>query len=320
MVSCREAGVWLLGLSLLYAGVGCAGPPHWNEAAIENPGAAAQARAVSDAPAAQPTTIRQVSAEAPAKPAFDSPAANSSSENPAARLRTLQRLAEQRYATVDSYIARVRRREQVNGKDKPEELLLFKFRKEPWSVYFKFLGSEGRGREVVFVQGQHGSLIHTLLAAGDMPFAPAGKRVALAPDNFFVRSCSRHAITEAGLGDTIERFGRLLDYTERGDKKLGTVKYVGPIQRPEFDVPLEVAEQGILPGTDASMPRGGRRSIMFEPSSHLPLMEIVQDETGHEVEYICYDRLEAPVKLDDDDFNPDKLWPTKDKVTQTKSP
>jgi len=94
--------------------------------------------------------------------------------DPEARIRELQRLAAEHYAAVDSYIVRLRRREQVGGKDNPEELLLCRFRKQPFSVYFKWIGKEGNGREVVYVQGRHDDKIHTRMAAGDMLLMPAG--------------------------------------------------------------------------------------------------------------------------------------------------
>jgi hypothetical protein len=220
------------------------------------------------------------------------------------------REAEERYAGIDSYIARMRRRERINGKERPEELLLFRFRKEPWSVYFKFLGQEGQGREVLYVKGQHGNMIHTLLAAGDVPLMPAGKRMSFAPDSPLVRSASRHPITEAGLGKIIERCGRLLEATERGDPRVGTVRYLGLVKRPEYDVPLEAAEHQIPPGYESSLPRGGTRCIMFDPQSRLPVLIFTRDETGQEVEYYCYDRIGFPVRLDDEDFDPDRLWPS----------
>ena len=68
---------------------------------------------------------------------------------------------------MDSYIARLVRHEVVGGSDKPKEVLTFKFRKEPWSVYFKWLSKESAGREAIYVKGQHDNKIHTLLAAGD---------------------------------------------------------------------------------------------------------------------------------------------------------
>jgi Protein of unknown function (DUF1571) len=211
----------------------------------------------------------------------------------------------ERYSSIDSYIARLRRQEQVNGRDKPEELLLFKFRKQPWSVYFKWLGPESAGREVVYVKGGYGNMIHTLLAAGDMPLVPAGKRMALAPDNIFVRSASRHAITEAGIGYLIDRFGTLVQSPAPAG-----VSYLGRQSRSDVDVPLEAVEQIVRPGQEPQLPRGGRRLWMFNAEDGLPMILITTDHTGHQVEYYCYDRLQYPLHLDDSDFNPDQLWPS----------
>ena len=222
--------------------------------------------------------------------------------------RRLHRLATERYDSIDSYIARLTRREQVRGENKPEEVLLFKFRKEPWSVYLKWLGPQGRGREVVYVKGQYENKIHTLLAAGDMPLAPAGKRMALAPDNVFVRSASRHPIDEAGFGACLDRIGRALTALERGDQRLGLVADLGAINRPEFTRPVPSLELVLPPGLDPSLPRGGRRMYCFDPDTSLPVLIVTRDHLGQEVEYYFYDRLPFPVRLDDNDFNPDKLW------------
>jgi hypothetical protein len=202
----------------------------------------------------------------------------------------------------------MRRREQINGKNNPEEILCVKFRKQPWSIYMKWLGKEATGREVIYVKGQYDDKLHTLLAAGDMPLAPAGKRIALSPDSLLVRSSSRHSIREAGVGMLIESFGKLVEAAEKGDKHLGTLKYLGPVRRPEFPAPCEAVEQEIPTGSETLLPRGGHRLWLFDTATKFPVLIITQDETGREVEYYCYDRFQFPVRLDNDDFNPDKLW------------
>jgi hypothetical protein len=237
-------------------------------------------------------------------PALSQPAP----EEPAFHLGKLHRQAAERYAAVDSYIARLQRHEQINGRDKPAETLLFKFRKEPFSVYFKWLGEEGHGREVVFVKGHYEAKIHTLLAAGDVPLMPAGRRMALLPDNPLVRASSRHSITEAGVGNLIEKFGSLVELAARAPGRQSTLACLGMINRPELERGGEGVAQTILPGAEAQLPRGGKRLWVFDPQTKFPTLLITQDETGHEVEYYCYDRFEFPVRLDDDDFNPDRLW------------
>ncbi len=344
MYSGKEATSLLLSLLICSAVIGCLSPQLAQRIALELPGARpsdpglppsrVDAQAVPElripsapiskaAPAGTSKEILLAAATEPSGPSpvspdkvtTPAPLAESirplpTPENdPAAKLRSLYGDAAARYAAVDSYIVRLRRREQVNGKDNAEEVILFKFRKQPWSIHFKWLGTQGHGREVIYVKGHYGDKIHTLLAAGDMPLMPAGKRMALAPDSALVRCSSRHAIDEAGIGSMIERFGRRINRAESGNKGTGALKYLGPLKRPELETPCEAVEQEIAPGGDALLPRGGRRLWLFEPETKFPVFLSTRDDTGHEVEYYCYDRFEFPVKLDDDDFNPDKLWP-----------
>jgi hypothetical protein len=255
--------------------------------------------------------VKQASAQVPADESSGPPLKIEPAPSPAgdsvAKLRSLYREAAKRYASIDSYIVRLRRREQVNGKDNPEEILCVKFRKRPWSVYFKWLGKEANGREVVYVKGQYEDKIHTLLAAGDMPLMPAGRRVALPADSVLVRSSSRHSIQEAGIGILIERFGKLLESAGSANQP-EKLKYLGLLKRPEFDAPCEAVEQEVSAGAESLLPRGGRRLWAFDTITKFPVLIITQDHSGHEVEYYCYDRFQFPVRLDSDDFNPDKLW------------
>jgi hypothetical protein len=240
-------------------------------------------------------------------------AESGSTVNSHEKLRELAQAATARYASIDSYIARFRRREVVAGKQKPEEMMLIKFRKEPWSVYFKWLGTEGTGREAIYVAGKYEDKLHTLLAAGDMPLMPAGKRIALSPDSSLVRNASRHSVRDAGVGTLIKQFAELASANSRGDFRLGSLRYLGKIRRAEFDQPCEAAEQLISPGEDPGLARGGKRLWVFDSVSNLPILVEAWDETNREVEYYCYDRLEYPAHLTDDDFNPDLLWKPKSK-------
>ncbi len=225
-------------------------------------------------------------------------------------VKILQQQAVEAYQGMDSYIARLTRREVVGGQCKPEEVILFKFRKEPWSVYFKWLGEEGKGREVVYVKKHFDDKIHTLLAKGDAPalFTPANGQMALAIDSPLVRSASRHSITEAGIGSCVEHLSRIIDGMEHGDRKLGVLRDLGLQQRPEYPTPMPMIEHIIPPGLEAELPRGGKRQYGFDPNNHLPVLVITRDDKGQEVEYYRYDQILFPVKLDADDFNPDKLW------------
>jgi hypothetical protein len=225
-------------------------------------------------------------------------------------VKHLYQQAADAYAGMDSYIARLTRREVVGGKPKPEEVMLFKFRKQPWSVYFKWLSDEGKGREVVYVKGMYENKINTLLANGDvLPILmPADHRMALAVDSILVRNASRHSIADAGIGACIESLGKTLDAVEHGDKKRGTIADLGLQKRPEYPQALPLIEHTIPPGVEDGLPRGGKRLYGFDPENHLPVLVVTHDDKGQEVEYYHYDRLQLNVKLDADDFDPDKLW------------
>ncbi|HEY1378881.1 MAG TPA: DUF1571 domain-containing protein [Gemmataceae bacterium] len=262
------------------------------------------ALAINTPPKAAADDVQPVAHQAPPAPA-DAPAPPPAGESDP--LRRLYRDAAAGYAKLPCYIARLRRREVVQGRAKPEEVLVFKFREKPYSVHFKWLGDEGKGREVVYVRGQGDDKLHVLTAAGDIPFAPAGKRMDLAADSLLVRSASRYPITEAGIGNMIARFGRLLEALRAGESGL-TVKYLGRVARPEYPVPLEGVECLFPPNHEPEIPDGGRRLVYFDPATHFPVVSLTYDPTGREVDFYCFDRFQLDVKLDDDDFNPDKLW------------
>ena len=222
-------------------------------------------------------------------------------------LRSLHQRAAARYAAMDTYTMRFKRREVVGGSAKPEEVIEGKFRREPFSVYFKWVGEEGKGREVCYVHGQNENLIHTLMAPGDL-FLFGGKVFRVSPDSSLVKSKSRYPITEAGLGSLIDRYGRLIAAVEKGDVSEGSAEYVGRRKRPEFDEPVDVALQVLAAKNDPSLPRGGQRFWHFDAKDGLPVLVLTLDETGREVEYYCHDRIVGPARLDDDHFNPEKLW------------
>jgi hypothetical protein len=218
-------------------------------------------------------------------------------------LRGLHQRAAQRVAKMDSYIYRMKRREVVNGAKRPEELVLVKIRREPYSVYLKWL-AVNKGREVVYVQGKYDNTMQVRTAAGDIPFVPAGKHMSFHCDSALVKSNSRHAITETGLGTVVERFGRLVTALEKNDPSEGKAKYLGKVKRPEFEQPVEAVHHEIPPDLESLLPKGGERWYFFDATSGLPVLVITHDASG-EVEYYCNDHIQWPVRLDEDDFHPD---------------
>jgi hypothetical protein len=331
----KDARQRLLGLVLFLSCVGCRGFSQRPAEQADLAALPAPPRRTPDVPPARPLCIpgdptappsglrarslesppllaSAAAAPVPAPPLQPGPASLPplASTLPAASVTPFRRLAQQAaasYAAIDGYAARLRQREQVGGKDHPEEVMLVKFRKEPWSIYLKWVGVEARGREVVHVPGRFDGKIHTRLAAGDVPLMPAGMHFAVAPDSILARGRSRYPISEASLGTLVYRFSQLVTDVDRGDRHAGTLAFLGVQRRPEFAAPVEGVDQIIPPGREPLLPRGGRRLWCFAPDSHLPVLVRTRDHTGHEVEYYCYDQL-RPARFTDADFNPDLLW------------
>ncbi|MFO0867176.1 MAG: DUF1571 domain-containing protein [Gemmataceae bacterium] len=277
---------------------------------------------ITDPPAGfnpAPAQLRLVSAEEPANPEFAvmpalaaavPTAPNQQEAEPIShddRLRLLHRQASHRMSLMDTYALRMRRREAVGGKTKPEEVIECKFRQAPFSVHMKWVGNEGKGREVIYVNGQHDGMIHTLTASGDIPLLPGGQRFRVAPDSAMVRNRSRHSIKEAGIETLVDRFGKLVeDHTRAGGQR--TLRYVGLLKRPEFEQKVECVFQVIPAKSEAVFPNGGQRLWFFDGELGLPVLVVSLDEQKREVEYYCFDRFQYPAHLTDSDFHPDRVW------------
>ena len=224
-------------------------------------------------------------------------------------LRSIFERAHQRTAQMDSYTMRMRRREVVGGAVRPEEIILAKFRKEPFSIYLKWVGEEGKNREVCYVNGMYNSKIHILMGPGEN-FLFANKHLEFAPDHPLVKSNCRYPIIEAGIGPLVARFGRLVTALEKGDSREGSARYLGKVKRPEFEEPVEGVAQTLPAKYEGLFPGGGQRMWYFDTTSGLPVLITTFDEKGRELEYYCHDRFQFSQNLDADDFNPNKMWKT----------
>ncbi|VTR96602.1 DUF1571 domain-containing protein [Tuwongella immobilis] len=226
----------------------------------------------------------------------------------------LQRLvtgSAAKYAATDSFECRLTRREVVRGRQTPEEVIRYRFRKQPYSIHMKWIGKEGNGREMIYVQNRYDDKLQILTADGDMPFTRAGARLAFSPDSFMVRSRSRHSVREAGIAIGLQRLQEAMINRQNGHTD--AIRYLGRLNRPDATCPMEGIEIRIYPGKESLLPKGGRRLYGFDcqpgsPSELLPVLIITHDETGREVEYFRLDRLIQPVPLDDRDFDPTALW------------
>ena len=86
------------------------------------------------------------------------------------------------------------------------------------------------------------------------------------------------------------------------------MKYLGRVKRDEFEAKVDAVMQ-VLPVncSDPLLPKGGRRFWFFDTTTGLPMLYITHDPDG-EVEYYCLDGIIWPAPMDDNDFDPERVW------------
>ena len=221
-------------------------------------------------------------------------------------LHRLAARASERERQLNAYYVRIKRHESISGKDQPEEVILFKFRRAPLSVHCKWLGKEVQGREIIYVKGQYDDKIQILTGHGDM--LGAGRKMAFSPDSPLVRSNLRYPVTEASLGAVTRCALPTWSMRSNTGSTTWAAKYLGEQNRPEFPTPVEAVEQTVPPGLEPGLAKGGVRFYYFDPILSMPTLVVTFDHNRHQVEYYCFDRLQAPVDLDDADFDPSVVW------------
>jgi Protein of unknown function (DUF1571) len=296
---------WLLAASSL-TWFGCSHPaPRCQPVAMPPVAPAAPAPAPAETQPAVPSTgIRaHLLPPTPLPPDF-----TSQTTFAAPTLRMLHRFAVERLEATPGYVARLKRREVVDGKQRPEELILFKYRKDPASIHLSWLGGEAKGRELIWVKGRYDDLLHVLPGPSEGGLLHLlNHGVEHHPDGPRGLGKERGPVTQLGVAAWIERFGRLVDAVERRDLMVGTVKYLGSVKRPECDGPVEAVVHLIPPGSEIGLPKGGERLWYFDSTLHFPVLLITHDAQGQEVEYYCFDRFLFPGRFADEDFNPANL-------------
>jgi Protein of unknown function (DUF1571) len=227
-------------------------------------------------------------------------------------VRRMYRRAAERFAKMEGFESRLTRRETIGNKPMPEELLQYKFRRDPYSLHIKWIGLEGQGRELVYVQGKYESKVQILTGRDEGLLIAAGKRHSFTPTDSSVRSKSRFDIREGGIGMSILWFGKVLALVERDPAQANRLKYLGVKPCREREAGLEAVQETIPPDWEPLLPRGGKRTTYYDPdpaspSFGLPVLVTTLDESGRQVEYYWWDQFK-PIRPTDADFDPDRLW------------
>jgi hypothetical protein len=107
------------------------------------------------------------------------------------------------YGQVRDYQGILITQERIKGVLLPEQVIQLSFRKEPFSVYMKWLAPKAdAGQEVCYVTGKNQNKLKALAASG---FGRGIGWLSFPIDDPKVTAHSRHKITETGFGNLIDR-------------------------------------------------------------------------------------------------------------------
>jgi hypothetical protein len=176
----------------------------------------------------------------------------------------LQLLAEARqsYQNVRDYTCLFIKREQLRGQLQPENLVEMKMRTQPFSVYLRWLSPQGiAGQQACYVAGRNNGMmrVHSTGLAGVAGF------VSIDPRDPRVAENSRHPITEAGIGNLIERFGQRWEAERRINKTIVRMGDYVYNQRPCARV------ETIHPDYNGGTFYAYRSLVYFDKETHLPI-------------------------------------------------
>lgn len=111
--------------------------------------------------------------------------------------------AKASFARVKDYIGLFYKQERVNGQLQPEQTVQIRVRQQPFSVYMKWIGPKNMaGQEACFVEGKHNGQMRAKSAG---PILGALGFISLDPRDPKAMASNRHPITEAGLGNLVDK-------------------------------------------------------------------------------------------------------------------
>ena len=231
------------------------------------------------------------------------PATSPAAKAPSSMDEPLRLLAEARkaYAAVDDYTCTLIKRERLDGQSVPtESVIAMAVRARPFSVNLRW--QEPRdlvGQEACYVEGKNN---------GKMRVRPAGALGALGfitldPNDARARRNSRHAITEAGLGNLLERYAV---HWEEERKLNRTTVHVADY---EYNKRRCVRVETVHPAKNDGQFSFYRNVVYFDKETHLPVRVECYDwpryegDKGEAVEVYSYVNLRLNVGLGDAQFN-----------------
>lgn len=209
--------------------------------------------------------------------------------------------AQQAYRSVQDYTCLLIKQERINGRLPPPHVMEMKVRNQPFSVYLRWLQPHSEaGQEVCYVAGRNDGRmrVHAKGVLGAVGF------VSLDPNDPRARQTSRRSITEAGIGNMIDRFARAWE----AERRLNLTTQVN-VAEYEYNRRRCIRVETIHPDNASGHFLYYRDVLYFDKETHLPIRLEFYDwprgagDSGQLVEIYSFANMRLNVGLGDDVFN-----------------
>lgn len=206
------------------------------------------------------------------------------------------------FADVEDYTCMLVKRETMRGQLQPEQVIEMKVRHRPFSVYMRWQKPKPHeGQEVCFVAGRHNGLMRV---KGPGLLGAIGF-VNLDPRDPKAMQTSKHSITEAGIGNLIER------YAERWENEAKINRTRVRVNDYEFNKRKCVRVEALHPGSKPGDYYAYRNVLFIDKENHLPIRSEMYDwpkadgtaPAGELMESFSFVDLKLNANLPSDAFN-----------------
>jgi hypothetical protein len=189
-------------------------------------------------------------------------------------------------------------KKEYKGRQLPDEVIFFKFRTEPRSLYLRWTGDSYKGQEVLWKSGWNGD--RTRAHPGSFP----DFTVNLGVDSWLATRYTRHQIPNAGFDFTIEMFAR--DLLVGRAKPECVIKAGEPVEQTLYDQPTHCYE---LETDKEKCPEmyAFKARLCVHDKLNLPVKVEAWDREDGElrlVEDYGYGDIKVDVGLKEEDFTP----------------
>jgi hypothetical protein len=243
-----------------------------------------------DPPAA--TEAPRVAVESGAEPAREPRPA----EGDLVEIRRLVNQSRETLGKIGTYQVRMSRQERVGDQLQPAEDVVLSIRREPRAVRLEWPDGPNQGREVIYVSGADGGLMHIRMPNALVP------RLSLPPDSPLALRNSRHPITEAGLDAVLEKLDETVRAHESASLGADQLRYDG-IKQPLPDGPSCHTLVRVTP-------QGETWVVSIDVTSHLPfLVQATAADGGLLERYVFREpKSDLPELASATAFDPDSRW------------